>query len=61
MKTRKSAIKRFKITKKGKLLHRSLGRRHLKSNKSKKRLRSLKTIKVLQGRTAKKVKKMMGK
>ena len=58
--TRKAATKRFKVTKNGKILHRSNGIRHLRTNKSKKQLRSLKTIKELTGIPAKKVKKMLG-
>ncbi|OGK20037.1 hypothetical protein A3C23_03575 [Candidatus Roizmanbacteria bacterium RIFCSPHIGHO2_02_FULL_37_13b] len=61
MKTKKAARKRFKLTKNGKLLHRGHGSRHLKSNKSKKRLRSLKTMKHLSGKLGKKVKSMLGK
>ena len=60
-KPRKSAVKRFKITKNGKVLHRGHGNRHLKSNKSKARRRRLNQMKALTGRHAIKVKKMMGK
>ncbi len=58
-KTRKSAAKRFKITKTGKVLHRGHGMRHHISNKSKSRMRSLKQVKQLKGRFAKKIKKML--
>lgn len=34
MKTKKIAVKRFKVTKNGKVLHRVQGRRHLRKNKS---------------------------
>ncbi len=60
-KTRKSAAKRFKITKSGKLLHRSHYQRHLRSKKSKKHIRSLKMMKQVTGRYEKKIKKMLGK
>ena len=60
-KPRKSAVKRFKITKNGKVLHRGHGNRHLKSNKSKARRRRLNQIKALSGRQAIKVRKMMGR
>jgi large subunit ribosomal protein L35 len=58
-KTRKSALKRFKITKTGKLLFRSQGKRHLKSQKSKKQLRSLKQMKEVKGTFKRKIKKML--
>lgn len=60
-KTRKSAVKRFKITKKGKVLHRSHYLRHLRSKKGKKRIRRLKAMKQTVGIHAKKIKKMLGK
>ena len=60
-KTRKSASKRFIITKNGKVLHRGHGLRHLISNKSKRRMRSLKQMKLLIGRGARNIKKMIGK
>jgi large subunit ribosomal protein L35 len=60
-KTRKSALKRFKLTKKGKVLHRSQLTRHLRHAKGKKRIRSLKVMKKVEGRWAKKIKKMLGK
>lgn len=59
-KTRKSAAKRFNVTKNGKVLHRSKNIRHLRTAKGKRKLRSLRTIKTLQGKFASKVKKMMG-
>ncbi len=59
MKTRKSAVKRFKVTKTGKLLHRVHGSRHVKSKKSNKRNRSLKTLKEIVGKQKAKIKKMM--
>jgi large subunit ribosomal protein L35 len=60
-KTRKSALKRFKITKTGKVLHRSQGARHLKGNKSQKQLRRLRVMKNMEGVFKKKIKKMLGK
>jgi large subunit ribosomal protein L35 len=59
-KTRKSAAKRFKVTKNGKVLHRSQNLRHLRSGKGKRNLRRLKTIKEIGGKFASKIKKMMG-
>jgi len=60
-KTKKILIKRFKITKKGKVLRRQGFRRHLNAKKSAKKKRGLnrivKTNKVL----SKKIKKALGK
>ncbi|MGB9707323.1 MAG: 50S ribosomal protein L35 [Microgenomates group bacterium] len=58
-KTKKSAIKRFKVTKKGKVLYRQQGFRHLISKKNKKWLRRKKKLKALTKTFAKKVKKML--
>ncbi len=60
-KTRKSALKRFKITSTGKVLHRSQGIRHLKANKSQKQLRHLRIMKKMEGVFKVKIKKMLGK
>ncbi len=58
-KTRKSAAKRFKVTKSGKVLHRSQQLRHLRSEKSKSRIRRLKQLKQVTGTFEKKIKKML--
>jgi len=58
-KTRKSAVKRFKVTKGGKVLHRSQQLRHLRSAKSKNRIRRLKLMKKVTGRAKMKIKKML--
>ncbi len=60
LKTRKSVVKRFKITKKGKVLRRQGFRGHLNAKKSKKRKRRLKRTVELNDSFAKKVKKRMG-
>jgi large subunit ribosomal protein L35 len=60
MKTRKAAVKRFKVTGTGKILHRGHGVRHLKSNKSNKRLRAQKIMKEVEGEHKVKIKKMLG-
>lgn len=60
-KTRKSALKRFKITKTGKILHRKQGGRHLKSQKTKRRLRSLRQMSEMKGSFKRKIKKMLGR
>ncbi|QQG43907.1 MAG: 50S ribosomal protein L35 [Candidatus Roizmanbacteria bacterium] len=59
--TRKAALKRFKITKNGKVLHRSHYIRHLRSKKGKSQLRRLKKMKTVEGVFKKKIKKMVGK
>jgi len=60
-KTKKSVVKRFKITKTGKILHRSQYLRHLRSKKNKRRIRRLKLLKSVEGRYKKKIRKMMGR
>lgn len=59
MRVRKAVAKRFKVTKNGKVLHRSQYIRHLRTVKGKKRLRSLKLMKQVKGRYEKKIKKML--
>ncbi|MEK7071017.1 MAG: bL35 family ribosomal protein [Patescibacteria group bacterium] len=59
-KTRKSAAKRFKVTKSGKVLHRSHYLRHNRTKKGKKRIRSLKLMKETKGEYAKKILRMLG-
>ena len=59
-KTRKSVLKRFKVTKKGKVICRHAEGRHLQSKKSKKRQRRHKKTKILKGKIAKKIKKILG-
>lgn len=58
--TRKGAAKRFKITKNGKVMHRSINLRHLRTVKGKRNQRRLKILKELGGKFASKVKKMLG-
>jgi large subunit ribosomal protein L35 len=61
-KTKKAVVKRFKLTKTGKVLHRSAGMRHLNSKKSKKQLRSLKTVKKVENKKFKvKLIRLLGK
>jgi large subunit ribosomal protein L35 len=59
--TRKAALKRFKITKTGKVLHRSQHIRHLQSKKSKSQLRRLSKLKAVKGVFEKKILRMLGK
>ena len=54
-KTRKAVAKRFKKTKRGKLLHSSTGRGHLLSAKTRKRKRHLRAGNVISGMQAKKL------
>lgn len=58
-KTRKSVSRRFKVTKTGKVIARHAESRHLQSKKSKKRQRRHKRTKILTGRIAKKIKKLL--
>ena len=59
-KVRKSAAKRFKVTKTGKVMFGHQYGSHLKLHKSKRRLRRQKEPAVLEGEFAKKVKRMLG-
>ena len=61
LKTKKSLIKRFRITKKGKVLFRGSHVRHLMRKKRKKQLRAQKVPQKLYGRMQKKIKKLVGK
>ena len=58
--THKGAAKRFKITATGKLLHRSHKLRHLRSNKSKKQVRSLKMMKEVEGTIKGRLERLLG-
>jgi large subunit ribosomal protein L35 len=59
-KVRKSAAKRFKVTKTGKVMFEHQYGSHKKLNKSKKRLRRQKEPGLLKGKFAKKIKRMLG-
>ncbi|RLC33733.1 50S ribosomal protein L35 [Candidatus Shapirobacteria bacterium] len=61
LKIKKSVGNRFQVTKTGKVLRMSSFNRHLKRKKSKKQLRRLKGKKVVRGRFAIKIKKLLGK
>ena len=58
--TNKSARSRFKITKSGKVMHRSHNIRHLRSSKSSRQIRSLLTPKQITGTFEKKILKLLG-
>lgn len=58
-KTRKSASKRFKITKTGKVLRRISFGRHLRSNKSSAQKRKYRTTQLVTGRIARRIRRAM--
>lgn len=60
-KTRKSVVKRFKVSPKGKVLHRGQSFRHLRSKKNKSWLRRKKKMQKVTGGYKRKVLKMLGK
>lgn len=59
-KTRKSAVKRFKITSTGKVLRRRQNMRHLRAHKSKSAIRRYKVPVEVKGKIALKIKRMLG-
>lgn len=59
-KTRKSVIKRFKVTKNGKIMHRHNFSRHLRVKKSEAKKRAQKKQVVMTGYYAKKLRKFLG-
>ena len=60
-KTRKSIVKRFKVTKNEKVLRRAVGQDHLLSKQTSKKRRSLRKMVKLSEPEAKKIKKLLGK
>lgn len=60
MKTRKSILKRFKITKTGKVLRRRTGLDHYRAKKSGKKIRAGRKWVVVPKSEAKKIKKLLG-
>lgn len=59
-KTRRSALRRFKITGTGKVLRRVQGFRHLRRKKSKSAIRRAAIPVEVRGKFAKKIKQMLG-
>ncbi len=59
LKTNKSAAKRFKITKSGKIKTHKAGRRHILGKKTRKRKRQLRRPGYLSGGDAKKMRRLM--
>lgn len=60
-KTRKSVKKRFRYTKKGKVLRRGSHVRHLRRKKNKGQVRKQKVLKEVKGKKKSKIKKALGK
>lgn len=60
-KTRKSAVRRFRITKNGKVLRRVGFGRHLRRRKSSAQLRSYKKNRLVTGRIARRIKRLMAR
>lgn len=60
VKTKKSVLRRVKITGTGKILHASNSKRHLHRNKSKKQLRQLAGDKAFSKAYGLKIKKLLG-
>ncbi len=61
IKTRKSIFKRFKVSKKGKVIRNSQYAGHRRSHKTKRRIRTFKEPKILGIRQAKIIKSLIGK
>lgn len=59
LKTKKKAAKRFRVTKNGKVLSHSTGRRHLLGHKSAKRKRQMRNDNVLDPTAARNIRKLL--
>lgn len=59
-KIKNSVKRRFKVTRNGKVLFRGQGARHLRRKKSKSQIRAFNTPKLLTGKFAKKIRRMLG-
>ena len=59
LKTKKGVVKRFKLTKKGKVKYSTCGKSHLLSSKRSNRLRRLRRPKILEAKKEKKYLKRM--
>jgi len=59
LKTRKAITKRFKITKRGKFLHRQIGQSHFNAKQSGKKRRGKRRLKELSKVDVKQIKKML--
>ena len=61
MKSNRGAMKRFKVTKSGKVKHRRANRSHILTKKSKKRKRHLRQDKCMAPQDAKNIKRLLSK
>jgi large subunit ribosomal protein L35 len=59
-KTNKSAAKRFRVTRRGKVMRHMAGSGHLLAKKSRKRKRNLRRVKSCQPMDAKRMKRLLG-
>lgn len=59
-KSRRSLVRRIKVTKTGKLIRRTQNMRHLRYNKTKAQIRRMKSVKFIIGPARKKLLKMLG-
>jgi large subunit ribosomal protein L35 len=59
-KTRNAVAKRFRITGSGKVMRRAQNRRHLRFNKSRKKIRTFRKPIEVTGKFARKIKRMLG-
>lgn len=59
-KIRKSIARRFRVTKNGKVLHKTSFGGHLKANKSKSQIRKYRKMKAIKTSVAKKIKQLLG-
>ncbi|MEK7123364.1 MAG: bL35 family ribosomal protein [Patescibacteria group bacterium] len=57
LKTKKSILKRFKITKNGKILHRAKGQNHFRGKKTGKAIRKKRKLQMLHSFNSKNIKK----
>ena len=59
LKTNRSAAKRFRLTKTGKIKKRNAGRRHILGNKSRKRKRQLRLTGYVSSRDEKRIRRLL--
>ncbi len=61
IKIKKSVSRRFKVTPRGKVLHRTAFGGHLKANKSKSQIRKYKKLKPITTKFSRNIKRLLGK
>ena len=59
LKTKKGVLKRFRVTKKGKIKYKPAGKKHLMTNKKSSRVRTLRRSRTLTGKVEKFVRKLL--